>query len=191
LVPYSTRRFGSPLLARLPRLTSFRLQGLVTLLTVYSFRARVGSVSPRRRSWDSPFGVFPSRKVSAAFPPGSTHLPFRSPVSSSPKQTTRPNQLRLLGFDPFESPSRSGVCLAHRVAGYSLGFCPFQGILASALNRDFSQSPLSRFLRPLPEGRAGRRLRVSIGPRLASSASGGESIRGRDSPLRVFAPVHS
>jgi hypothetical protein len=26
---------------------------------------------------------------------------------------------------------------------------------------------------------------------LASSTSGGESIRGRDSPLRVFAPVRS
>jgi hypothetical protein len=160
-------------------------------LTAYSFRARVGSVSPRQRSWDSPFGAFPSRKVSAAFPPGSTHLPFSSPVTPSPKRTTRPDKPRLLGFDPFESPLRSGVCLAHRFAGGSLGFCPFQGILARALNRDPSRSPLTRFRRPLPEGKADWRPRVSIGTRLASSASGGESKRGQDDPHRVPAPVRS
>jgi hypothetical protein len=105
--------------------------------------------------------------------------------------TTLPGKPRLLGFHPFESPLRSGVCLAHRVAGCSPGFLPFQGILARALSRDFSRSPLTRFSRPLPEGKAGRRLRVSIGSRWASSTSGGESNRGRDSPHRVFAPVRS
>jgi hypothetical protein len=53
-----------------------RLQGLVTLLTAYSLRSLAGFVSHRQRSWDSPFGGFPSQKVSAAFPPGSTHLPL-------------------------------------------------------------------------------------------------------------------
>jgi hypothetical protein len=58
----------------------FRLQGLVTLLTVYSLRIRAGFVSHRQRSWDSPFGAFPSQKVSGPFPAGRTHLPFHSPV---------------------------------------------------------------------------------------------------------------
>jgi hypothetical protein len=165
LAPYSAQRFGSPLATGFPRPATFRLQGLATLLTVYSFRARVGFVSPRQRSWDSPFEAFPSRKVSAAFPPGSTHMPFLPPVPSLPKQTTRSGKPRLLGFDPSESPLRSGVCLAHRVAGCSPGFSPFQGIRTRALSRDFSRSPLTRFFQPLPEGKAGRRLRVSIGSR--------------------------
>ena len=178
MLPFSTSRFGSPPAAGFPGPATFRLQGLATLLTAYSFRARVGLVSCRQRSWDSPFEAFPSRKVSAAFPPGSTHLPFHTPVPPSPKRTTRAGEPRLLGFDPFESPLRSGVCLAHRVAGCSLGFCPFQGLLARVLNRDYSRSPLTRFGRPLPEGKADWRLRVSIDSRLASSARGGESKRG-------------
>jgi len=51
----------------LPQPATFRLQGLATLLAVYSRRARAGFVSHRRRSWDSPFGAFSSRKVPAAF----------------------------------------------------------------------------------------------------------------------------
>jgi hypothetical protein len=39
--------------ARACRLATFRLQGLVTLLTVYSLRARAGLLSYRQRSWDS------------------------------------------------------------------------------------------------------------------------------------------
>jgi hypothetical protein len=48
---------------------TFRLQGLATLLTACSLRALAGFVSHRRRSWDSPFGAFSSRKVSARFRP--------------------------------------------------------------------------------------------------------------------------
>jgi hypothetical protein len=51
----------------MPEPATFRLQGLVTLLAVYSRRARAGFLSHRRRSWDSPFGAFSSRKVSVAF----------------------------------------------------------------------------------------------------------------------------
>lgn len=51
-----------------PAPATFRLQGLATLLAAYSLRARAGFFSHRRRSWDSPFGAFSSRKVTAAFP---------------------------------------------------------------------------------------------------------------------------
>jgi hypothetical protein len=43
---------------------TFRPQGLVTLSAAYSLRAPAGFLSHRRRSWDSPFGAFPSHKVS-------------------------------------------------------------------------------------------------------------------------------
>jgi hypothetical protein len=59
-----------------PPPATVRLQGLVTLWAVYALRARAGFVSHRRRSWDSPFGAFSSRKVSRSFPSGSTHVPF-------------------------------------------------------------------------------------------------------------------
>jgi hypothetical protein len=58
------------------RPATFRLQGLVTLLTGYSLESRAGFVSHRQRSWDSPFGGFLSRKISAAFRPGRTHVPL-------------------------------------------------------------------------------------------------------------------
>jgi hypothetical protein len=46
----------------------FHPQGLTTLPAASSLRTPVGSVSPRRRPWDLPFGAFPSRKVSRRFP---------------------------------------------------------------------------------------------------------------------------
>ena len=70
LLPFSTSRFGSPPAAGFPGPATFRLQGLATLLTAYSFRARVGLISCRQRSWDSPSGAFPSREVPTTFPPG-------------------------------------------------------------------------------------------------------------------------
>jgi hypothetical protein len=107
-VPFSTWGFGSPLLAGFPGPATFRLQGLVTLLTVYSFRARAGPVSCRRRSWDSPFGAFPSRKVFRSV------SARKNPHAVSPAGTVNAEALtpsdrpRLLGFDPFESPLRDG-----------------------------------------------------------------------------------
>jgi hypothetical protein len=53
-----------------------RLQGLATLLTASALRSLAGFISHRQRSWDSPFGGFPSRKVSRAFPHGRTHIPL-------------------------------------------------------------------------------------------------------------------
>jgi hypothetical protein len=80
-VPYSARGSGGPLSRGLPAPATFRPQGLVTLSAVYSLRARAGHFSCRRRSWDSPFGAFSFRKVSATFPGGSTHTPFLPSVS--------------------------------------------------------------------------------------------------------------
>jgi hypothetical protein len=64
---------------------TFRLQGLVTLLTAYSRRARASLVSCRQRSWDSPFGAFSSCEVHAAFAVARTHLPFKPSVVPPPE----------------------------------------------------------------------------------------------------------
>ena len=53
-------------------------------------RSLAGLVSYQQRSWDSPFGGFPSRKVSGAFPPESTHVPFSSAVFPPPKRRAGP-----------------------------------------------------------------------------------------------------
>jgi hypothetical protein len=74
----------------LPQPATFRLQGLATLMAVYSRRARAGFVSHRRRSWDSPFGAFSSRKVPAAFADECTHLPFHPSVFPTPKRWAGP-----------------------------------------------------------------------------------------------------
>jgi hypothetical protein len=100
-----------------------RLQGLITLVAVYSFRALAGFISHRRRSWDSPFGASSSRKVSGAFPPGRTHIPFSLPLIPLPKQRAGP------AGRGFWASTLAGVPGSRRVVsapttGCSLGFCP-------------------------------------------------------------------
>jgi hypothetical protein len=87
--PFSTSGIQGPLTRVRPPAT-FRLQGLGTLLAAYSLRSRAGSISHRRRSWDSPFGGSSSRKVSGVLPPGSTHLPFGPAVFPPPKRRAGP-----------------------------------------------------------------------------------------------------
>jgi hypothetical protein len=110
LAPFSTSRLEGPLAAGFAWPATFRLQGLVTLLTAYSLRTPAGFVSRRRRSWDSPFGAFPSQKVSGAFPPGSTHLPSFHPVEPHAEGKWPARGPRFLGFDPFESPWQPETC---------------------------------------------------------------------------------
>jgi hypothetical protein len=105
-LPSARVRFGGPQFAGFARPATFRLQGLATLLAAYSLRARAGFISHRRRSWDSPFGAFSSRKVPAAFPrrvDPHTVSPVGYPNAGAPG---RPNRPRFLGFDPSGSPWR-------------------------------------------------------------------------------------
>jgi len=51
-VPYSTCRAGKSTCCGFAWPATFRLQGLLTLLTVYSSPTRAGSISIRQRSWD-------------------------------------------------------------------------------------------------------------------------------------------
>jgi hypothetical protein len=67
--PYSTSEDRRSTSRGFSQPATFRLQGLLTLLTAYSLRSRAGLISYQQRSWDSPFGVFPSRKVFGVLAP--------------------------------------------------------------------------------------------------------------------------
>jgi hypothetical protein len=133
-------------LARVCQPATFRLQGLVTLLAACSLRALAGFLSHRRRSWDSPFGAFSSRKVSAASPRGWTHVPFLPSVIPPPKRWAGPTGR---GFWAFTLPgvprSRTGV--SSPTAGCSLGFHPPRAC-GWRLAQDSAQAPPTRFAVP-------------------------------------------
>jgi hypothetical protein len=93
-------------------------------LTAYSLESRAGFVSHRQRSWDSPFGGFPSREVLPAFrPEGNPHTVTPGSISA-----TRRCQTGLTGPGSWVYTSRE--CLATTrsfspvTAGASHGVCP-------------------------------------------------------------------
>jgi len=103
---------------------SFRLQGLATLLTAYSLEPRAGFVSHRQRSWDSPFGGFPFRKVSTAFPPGWTHLPLTGQLFRRRlKRRTGPTSVGFQGL-AFRKCLATAWAFRPATAGASLGIHP-------------------------------------------------------------------
>jgi len=89
-VPFSTFNCEDPLTASVPPLAMVRPQGLVTLSTAYAPRSLAGFVSRQQRSWDSLSGAFPSHKVSRAFPPSRTHIPFLLRFLPPPKRRAGP-----------------------------------------------------------------------------------------------------
>jgi len=130
---------------------SFRLQGLATLVTVYSPRFRAGFVSHRQRSWDSPFGAFSSRKVSNPFPG------WKAPHTVSPdgipstEVRGRLDRPQFLGFRSSRESLATGMCLAHRPLAAPLGFL-LPGFSVVRLDPDFARSPLTRFPTPALAG---------------------------------------
>jgi hypothetical protein len=150
--PFSTSRLGSPLFAGFPGPATFRLQGLATLLTAYSFRARVGFISPRRRSWDSTLRSLPLSKGSPMrLRSGGTHMPFSLPVSSPPRRWPVPGSRGSWASTLPRVPCETSMWLTRRVAGCSLGFSPFQGTQARALP-EIPLGFLSHASRPCPRG---------------------------------------
>jgi hypothetical protein len=97
----------------------------------------------------------PLSKGIRTFPPGSTHLPFLPPVAPSPKRRPVPKGRGSWALTLSRVPCGSNVCLRRRLAGYSLGFPTLPGHACDSLDRDPSQSPLTRFADLLPEGSAG------------------------------------
>jgi hypothetical protein len=169
---------------------TFRLQGLATLLTVCSLRARVGPVSYRRRSWDSPFGVFTPRKVTGRYRPGWTHLPFL-PSLWPVRSTGSARRAAVPGLCPSRRFLATGYGVSMPTAGYSPGFSPFQGSPATALI-GISPGLLSRASRCAAEASHPR------APQSINRLSPGSFpmphrslARGQSDPPRVPAPAHS
>jgi hypothetical protein len=99
----------------------FRLQGLGTLVAVFSLRFPAGFVSHRRRSWDSPFGAFSSRKVSVRFRPEAPTYRFASRYTRC--RSIRPaRQATVPGFYPFRKSLATRMCLAREPLVAPLGF---------------------------------------------------------------------
>jgi hypothetical protein len=130
-----------PLLAGLALPASFRLQGLVTLLTVYSPHGLAGLVSSRQRSWDSSLRSIPlpqgSRRVSATAEPA-----CRQPRAISDRSTCRPErETPTSGLSPLrESLARRRV-FSPRRTGCSPGIPPSKALPPDALPGFHPDSP--------------------------------------------------
>jgi hypothetical protein len=96
--------------------------------------------------------------------------PQTVPPASDPAAVaeSRPNGLRFLGFDPFESPLRPDEGLARRPPDTPMGFA-LPGLLIASLGQRFGRPPLLRFVVPVASHEPDRRPRVSINWRPAQS----------------------
>jgi hypothetical protein len=172
----------------LPEPSRFRLQGLVTLWAAYSFRALAGFISHQRRSWDSPFGASSSRKVSGAFPPGRTHIPFVLPLLPLPKQRAGRAGRGFWASTLARVPgSRRGISTP--TTGCSLGFRP------SRVYRPKSESRFRPTSSHALHSHARKHVlapqsfdRLRLGPFRRSRQAAGH---GAVSPFRVLAPAQS
>ena len=133
--PTAHGRIRGPLTASAKPLAKFRLQGLVTLLTAYALESRAGFVSHRQRSWDSPFGGFPSRKPSRPF----SHeepTPFGSAVIPPQKRRTGPRSLGFWVHLSRKCLAEDGL-LSRQPPAPPMGFAPL-GPACKDLDGDFS-----------------------------------------------------
>jgi hypothetical protein len=103
---------------------TFRLQGLVTLLTAYSLRFRAGSVSHRRRSWDYPFGAFFSRKVSPCYHADAPTCRFSRSSARRLAPTGRALRAAAPGLSPFRESLANRRAFNTAAAGCSHGLRP-------------------------------------------------------------------
>ena len=128
------------------RPATFRPQGLVTLSTVYSLRTPAGFVSPRRRSWDSPFGAFPSQEVFERLRPNEPTYRFIARYhrrrSDGPARATA-----VPGLQPSRESLATVACLARRPLGAPLGFA-LLGHTGESLARTFARPPLTCLAKP-------------------------------------------
>jgi len=120
--PFPTAHEGSKVhFTQACRPASFRLQGLVTLMTAFSLRSRAGFVSHRQRSWDSPFGGPPPGRYPARFrPEGPT---YRFPWQYSRRRSAGPaRQGAVSGLYPFRKFLVTERGFSPSTTGASLGF---------------------------------------------------------------------
>ena len=150
-VPTTLAGVGGPPFAGRAKPASFHLQGLVTLLAVYSPRNLAGLVSSRQRSWDSSLRSVPlsrgGRRVSASPEPACrqsdaiSHRRTCGPVRRTPTSRLWPSR---------ESLAANG-CLARRQLEAPLGFSPSRAVPPAALPGLPPGTPLSHFACPARE----------------------------------------
>jgi hypothetical protein len=106
--PFSTLKVQGCSPARVLQPAPFRPQGLATLSTGFTRCARVGFISPRQRSWDSPFGACSRQRYPPCFhgdgPTYRCSRRFFRP-QRSPKLASR-------GSGPARRAAVSGLCSA-------------------------------------------------------------------------------
>jgi hypothetical protein len=113
-------------------------------LAIYSLRSRAGFFSHRRRSWDSPFGVFSFRKVFGSLQSELAHLPFNPVVFPPPKRRAGPIGPGFWALTLPEIPDGWTKFLDRRPLDTPLGFA-LLGSCRENLDQGFPQSPLTRF----------------------------------------------
>jgi len=141
---------------------------LTTLLTVYSSTILASHVSDRRRSWASPFGAFPSRRVPRHSCRADPHAVSRAYLPD-PKGTTDAHNTGYWALLPPRVPcSRSGR-LGPVATGGSLGLVPSRGCCRTACDGSDRRSSFV-LVGPTDGGHSSRlHLGVSITARLARS----------------------
>jgi hypothetical protein len=171
LVPSAHVRIEGPPHRRLYVSATFRLQGLITLLTACSLRSLAGFVSHRQRSWDSPLRSLTSQQVFKRF--RLKEPTYRFTCRCSPRQGVGPAQRAPVpGFCPCRGlrTNNDGVSIAD--AGSSLGVTPSR-VLHKGLDQDFARSPLTCFIVWIINDPSNRHLRVSISLRFVSTVTAG------------------
>jgi hypothetical protein len=151
--------------------TTFRLQGLITLLTACSLRSLAGFVSHRQHSWDSPLRSLTSRQVFKRFRlKGPT---YRFACRCSPRRSIGPAQRApVSGFCPCRGLRSNDDGFSIADIGSSLGVRPSR-VLHEGLDQDFARSPLTRFAVRIINDSNNRHLRVSMSLRLVSAVIAG------------------
>jgi len=159
-VPSAHIRIEGPLGVGSHEPTTFRLQGLATLLTVYALRFPVGCFSNRQRSWDSPLRSLTTHQGSSRF--RLNEPTYRFSCRCSHRRSYGPaQQAAVPGFRPDGGSSRQQAGLAPPPLETPLGF-PLPGCFTKALTR-ISPGLLSRALAANPQAvPPARRPRVSI-----------------------------
>ena len=141
-IPFSTYQIRRAFFdSRIPHLRLLRLQGLVTLLTLYSLRTPVSFVSHSQRSWDSPFGASPFLEVLRRF---HRNAPTYCSVSFLPEELLLQAVLlnAVPGFSPSQKALVSVVVCNHAYPDSSLGIYPSRVVSSASLGPPFGAPPL-------------------------------------------------
>jgi len=188
-VPSAHVRIEGPLGVNSNEPTTFRLQGLVTLLTAYALRFPVGCFSNRQRSWDSPLRSLTAHQGSRRF--RLDEPTYRFSCRCSHRRSYGPaQQAAVPGFRPDGGSTRRQTGLAPPPQETPLGF-PLSGCSTKALAR-ISPNLLSRASAVNPQAAPlARRPRVSINLRFVRPRAATNHDRWANNPLRVPAPART